>query len=178
MSFLGKLLKSLLLPAFFAGLIPIFILFFIECRTISTLFTNMLFLAISGIVLFSSGFTLFIYCNLLFIRIGKGTLMPLKDLETKHLVIKGPYKYVRNPMINAVILMIIAEGFIFDSFIILIYAFIFFLINVIYIPLREEKYMEKRFNGEFIEYKQNVRRWIPNFKPYEKLEGENVPLPN
>jgi len=86
--------------------------------------------------------------------------MALKKLETEHLVIKGPYRYVRNPMIIAVIIIIIGEGFLFGSFFILIYSGVFFIINTLYITLREEKYVEKRFGREFLEYKENVRGWI------------------
>jgi protein-S-isoprenylcysteine O-methyltransferase Ste14 len=174
MTSIKHILKSLLLPIFFAGLIPIVILFFIELRTIGNVFANNWVFFFMGWVFLSEGVLLFGYCNLLFIRVGKGTLMPLKKLETEHLVIKGPYRYVRNPMIIAVISIIIGEGLLFGSFFILLYSILFFAINAIYIPLREEKYMEKRFGKEFLKYKENVRGWIPRLKPYDTYENKTI----
>lgn len=170
-----KFLKSLLLPIFFAGIVPSIILFLIERRTLSTLLGDNIAFLIIGVVLFCIGLPLFIYCNVLFIQIGKGTLMPLKKLETQHLVVKGPYKYVRNPMIMAVLLILLSQSFLFSSLFLFFYTFIFFILNAIYIPLKEEKDMKQRFGEEFLKYKQNVLAWIPRITPYEyKNEKDNI----
>jgi protein-S-isoprenylcysteine O-methyltransferase Ste14 len=100
----------------------------------------------------------------IFIRIGKGTLAPWSP--TKKLVITGIYRYVRNPMIIGVLIVLIGESISILSLKILIWALIFFIINNIYFLFYEEPDLEKRFGNDYKEYKKNVPRWIPRFKPY------------
>ena len=64
-----------------------------------------------------------------FIRIGKGTLAPWTP--TKKLVIKGLYRYVRNPMILGVLTVLLGEALAVKSENILIWAAAFFIINTI-----------------------------------------------
>jgi protein-S-isoprenylcysteine O-methyltransferase Ste14 len=46
---------------------------------------------------------------------------------------------------------------------------IFVVVNAIYIPLAEEPGLAKRFGEDYLRYKQNVPRWIPRWKPWERL---------
>jgi len=160
------ILFSLILPITLAIIVPILLLFLFEQRSFMTLLTQNLIFLIFGIINLGFGLLLFIDCNWLFYNIGKGTLAPLPKIETKAMVIKGPYKYVRNPMIISVILVLLAESFLFNSISILIYSGIFFLINAIYMPLSEEKGMIVRFGEDYLQYKKNVRAWIPKLHPY------------
>lgn len=70
-------------------------------------------------------------------------------------------------MIIGVILTILGESLIFESLGIFIFAIIFFILNLIYIPLLEEKGVLSRFGQEFIQYKREVNGWIPRFKAYD-----------
>jgi protein-S-isoprenylcysteine O-methyltransferase Ste14 len=111
-----------------------------------------------------SGFLLFVYTVSLFRRIGKGTLAPWQP--TQKLIVSGPYRYCRNPMISGVFFMLVGECLILHSTNILIWAGIFFLINTTYFLLKEEPDLYKRFGEDYLEYKRNVPRWIPRLKPY------------
>ena len=99
-----------------------------------------------------------------FIRIGKGTLAPWSP--TKKLVIKGPYRYVRNPMILGVLTVLLGEALSLWSKSILVWAGEFFIINIIYFIIYEEPNLEKRFGDEYREYKKTVSRWLPRLTPY------------
>ncbi len=99
-----------------------------------------------------------------FIRIGKGTLAPWSP--TKKLVITGLYRYVRNPMILGVLIVLIGEALSLWSKGILIWAGSFFIINTIYFIISEEPDLEKRFGDEYREYKKHVSRWLPRLTPY------------
>jgi protein-S-isoprenylcysteine O-methyltransferase Ste14 len=99
-----------------------------------------------------------------FIRIGKGTLAPWSP--TKKLVIRGLYRYVRNPMIMGVMSVLIGESIVFWSRSILEWTGIFFLINTIYFIIYEEPDLEQKFGEEYRKYKKNVGRWIPRLKPF------------
>ena len=96
---------------------------------------------------------------------GEGTLAQWNP--TKQLVITGIYRRVRNPMITGVLLILLAEATLFGSRPLLIWFLVFLAVNVIYIPLSEERRLEKRFGDEYRAYKQNVPRWIPRRKPWD-----------
>lgn len=166
-----QVMFSLILPIGVAIIIPIILLLLVDQKDCAMLINPNHVLLFLGISLLIFSLLLFIDCNIIFIKIGKGTLMPLKSLETQELIIAGPYKYVRNPMIIAVLLLVLSEALILNSLSILIWAGIAFVINIIYMPLSEEKGLEKRFGETYLHYKRNVRGWIPKLKPF-KLESK------
>lgn len=101
----------------------------------------------------------------LFLTLGQGTPAPWDPPQK--LVVVGPYAHVRNPMITAVLLILIGESLIFQSSAIGVWLLIFFTINGVYFPLSEEKALEARFGDEYRWYKQNVPRWIPRMTPWD-----------
>lgn len=117
---------------------------------------------IFGIILFIFGLFLAIWTMILFNTIGKGTLAPWA--APKHLVVEGPFKIVRNPMITGVLSILTAESLILNSINLFYWMIIFFIVNCIYFKLFEEKQLEKKFGQEYWEYKQKVPMWIPKFK--------------
>jgi len=112
----------------------------------------------------SIGLCLSIWTAALFVKFGKGTPAPWDP--PKKLVIRGPYCYVRNPMIISVMLMLLAEALLFQSWPIAAWLAVFFIGNAIYFPLVEEKSLEKRFGDDYTEYKAHVRRWTPRLRPW------------
>jgi protein-S-isoprenylcysteine O-methyltransferase Ste14 len=112
----------------------------------------------------AGGLALFGWCVSLFARVGQGTLAPWDP--TRNLVAVGPYRYVRNPMISAVVLMLIGQALYLGSSAIGIWAFIFVCINHVYFVLSEEPGLEERFGEPYRVYKANVPRWLPRLKPW------------
>ncbi len=100
-----------------------------------------------------------------FFRVGEGTPAPWDP--PKNMVVKGPYRYVRNPMISGVIIFLFAEALIFHSWALTAWLGFFVLINGIYIPMIEERKLEERFGDTYRLYKQNVPRWIPRMTPWQ-----------
>ena len=119
-----------------------------------------------GILALITGLTLMYQTISLFSKKGKGTLAPWTP--TQKLVVEGPYRYVRNPMISGVLCILIAESLLLSSVYIFCWALFFFTINYIYFILKEEPDLEKRFGADYKEYKENVPRWIPRSKPWKK----------
>jgi protein-S-isoprenylcysteine O-methyltransferase Ste14 len=70
-------------------------------------------------------------------------------------------------MILSVIIMVIGEAMLFESFWIALLAILFFVINTIYFIFSEEPGLEKRFGAEYSEYKKNVPRWVPRLRPWK-----------
>ena len=122
---------------------------------------------IIGIVVFLAGFALFVWCVSLFAREGKGTLAPWDP--TKRLVVVGPYRYIRNPMITGVLAMLAGETLFFGSRVIAIWTLTFFVINTVYFVLLEEPGLERRFGAPYLDYKSAVGRWMPGAKPWKNV---------
>ena len=108
------------------------------------------------------GLYLTVLTMLLFHKIGKGT--PAPWAATKHLVVEGPYKIVRNPMILGVLAILTAESLILNAINIFYWAILFFLINCIYFKVFEERQLERKFGKEYLEYKNKVPMWFPKIK--------------
>jgi protein-S-isoprenylcysteine O-methyltransferase Ste14 len=119
--------------------------------------------AAAGIVVFAAGFTLFAWCVVLFGRVGQGTLAPWDP--TRSLVAVGPYRYVRNPMISGVALMLMGEALFWGSARVALLTGVFVLINHFYFVFSEEPGLEARFGEPYRMYKANVPRWLPRLKP-------------
>lgn len=123
------------------------------------------YLQILGALFVFSGLCLFVYTVFLFKTQGKGTLAPW-SLKQK-LVISGPYRFCRNPMITGVLFILIGEAIALSSLSIFIWAATFFTINTIYFIASEEPALLKQFGEEYAIYKRNVPRWIPRIIPYK-----------
>ena len=121
-------------------------------------------LVLMGLLLIAVGLALWLWTLRLFMRIGKGTLAPWDP--TRHLVVVGPYCRVRNPMITAVLAVLLGEALLFGSPALLAWFGIFFGINWIWFVLHEEPGLEDRFGDEYRDYSRNVPRWIPRRTPW------------
>ncbi|MDX1488827.1 MAG: isoprenylcysteine carboxylmethyltransferase family protein, partial [Acidiferrobacterales bacterium] len=111
-----------------------------------------------------SGLALRVWTDVLFLRFGNGTLAPWNP-PTK-LVIRGPYRHVRNPMISSVVIILLGECLFFQSWPLAAWVVLFFGVHLIYFPVIEEKGLIKRFGNDYLIYKINVPRWIPRMQPW------------
>ncbi len=118
--------------------------------------------------LFIIGFYLSVKSIRSFAAIGEGTLAPWTP--TQNLVIEGLYRYVRNPMISGIVILLLAESIALQSIFILFWCVFFLFGNHIYFIKSEEPGLEKRFGDAYLEYKKNVPRWIPRLSPWKKNE--------
>lgn len=121
--------------------------------------------ALLGIALVVAGFSVWLWTVRLLSRIGKGTLASWDP--TTRLVVAGPYRYVRNPMITAVATLLVGEAAFFGSLWILAWAALFIAINFAYFLRAEEPGLERRFGDEYRAYKRSVPRWVPRRTPWE-----------
>lgn len=104
----------------------------------------------------------------LFTTAGRGTPAPWDPPQ--RLVVKGPYRHVRNPMISSVLIMLTALSVLFQSCALLGWLGVFFLLNSLYFPLFEEKDLDARFTDDYRAYKANVPRWLPRLTPWSPPE--------
>ena len=100
----------------------------------------------------------------LFVDRGEGTPAPWDP--PRKLVVAGPYRHVRNPMISGVLLVLIAETLFFGSWPLFGWVVAFFLLNTVYFSRVEEPGLDRRFGEDYRHYRANVPRWIPRWRPW------------
>ena len=119
---------------------------------------------VGGCVLIAGGLALMHRTISLFARVGEGTLAPWDP--TQRLVVLGPYRHVRNPMISGVLSILLGEAALLGSPPILIWFLVFFAVNALWMPLVEEPSLVRRFGDDYLRYKRAVPRWIPRRTPW------------
>ena len=80
------------------------------------------------------GVVIYFWCSLSFLFIGKGT--PLIVTPPKNLVVKGLYRFVRNPMYIGALLIVLGEALLFQSKGLFIYALVMLVPISVYLPLK------------------------------------------
>ena len=126
-------------------------------------------LQLLGAALLMLGLVLFVSSVRRFATEGEGTLAPWDP--PRKLVVRGPYRYVRNPMISGVVFILFAESALFRSVPHAQWALTFLVINLVYIPLLEEPQLEVRFGESYREYRRHVPRLIPRLRPWQSSGG-------
>ncbi|MBP9994756.1 MAG: isoprenylcysteine carboxylmethyltransferase family protein [bacterium] len=147
-----------ILPFNVTVVIPFLILYFtnFEYETPNVVQT------IAGLLLLATGLFLAIWTMVLFNKIGKGTLAPWA--ATKHLIVEGPYKITRNPMITGILAILGGEALVTNTLFILYWLILFFIINCIYFKFYEEKDLERKFGDEYRKYRKKVPMWFPRIR--------------
>ncbi|OLS21049.1 MAG: hypothetical protein ThorAB25_27460 [Candidatus Thorarchaeota archaeon AB_25] len=118
-----------------------------------------------GITLLLTSVILMVACIRIFTNVGEGTLAPWAP--TQKLVVVGIYRCMRNPMITGVVLGILGESIILSNYAVFLWFLFFFIGNHIYFIKSEEPGLLKRFGQEYVEYFENVPRWLPRRTPWE-----------
>jgi protein-S-isoprenylcysteine O-methyltransferase Ste14 len=118
----------------------------------------------AGAVLLAVGLVLFASSLRRFAGEGEGTLAPWDP--PRRLVVRGPYRFVRNPMISGVVFVLFGEATVLRSGPHAAWAAAFLLVNAIYIPLLEEPMLVERFGEPYREYRRHVPRFLPRLRPW------------
>ncbi|SOJ52878.1 hypothetical protein MSIMFB_00384 [Mycobacterium simulans] len=120
-----------------------------------------------GALLIALGLGLLVWTVVLFDRLGKGTLGVGPVLgEPVKLVVRGPYRHVRNPMISGVLCILLGEAAITASGWLLLWFVVFFTLQVTVIRFWEEPHLEARYGTDYVEYRRNVPAWIPRISAW------------
>jgi len=121
-----------------------------------------------GLAPIALGVVLYISCSGSFIFVGKGT--PIPFTPTKELIVTGLYRFVRNPLYIAGVLVLAGEAILFQSSGIFIYCLVMFGAFNIHV-LMEETFLSEKFGTRYEQYCKSVPRWIPILKPYRKKDS-------
>jgi protein-S-isoprenylcysteine O-methyltransferase Ste14 len=121
-------------------------------------------LQLAGLVVLAIGLLLFVTSLRRFANDGRGTLAPWDP--PRRLVVHGPYRYVRNPMISGVVFVLAGQAALLASTPHALWALTFLVINLVIIPLLEEPFLEERFGEAYREYCRHVPRILPRTTPW------------
>ena len=164
MKTITKHIRDFLIPIFVTIVLPLTINRAEHLRFGRPLLAQSALLVIAGVLVGLAGVGLMLSAIILMIRIAKSTVMPWDP--SQHLVVAGPYRHLRNPMILGVILLLLGEALILSSYGIAILALAFFILNTIYFIYVEEPRLEKQFGEAYRHYTVHVPRWLPRVKPW------------
>jgi len=115
---------------------------------------------VAGMIIGAVGAAVALWCIFTFATIGKGTPAPFDP--PRRLVIRGPYRFVRNPMYIGAGLALASAALFYESLPLLGYAAVFFLATHVFVVLYEEPTLRRTFGQEYEAYCRKVRRWWPN----------------
>ena len=112
-----------------------------------------------GLIPISAGAAILFRCIWDFAVVGRGTLAPVDP--PRHLVVRGLYRYVRNPMYVGVLCVLLGEALLFRSRTLLWYAAGFWVFANVIVILYEERVLRRQFGKSYDDYSRSVRRWLP-----------------
>jgi protein-S-isoprenylcysteine O-methyltransferase Ste14 len=109
--------------------------------------------------LIAIGAALYFWCLWLFAVVGRGTPGPWD--APRRFVAVGPYRWVRNPIYIAALLVVVGEAWLFLSLRLLAYAGVLAICFHLFVIGYEEPTLRRRFEETYAEYRRAVPRWIP-----------------
>src|SRR5207249_1283755 len=96
---------------------------------------------------------------------GLGTPAPV--FPTRHLVVTGLYRYVRNPIYVAVVSAILGQALILGDARLVGYGGLVWLLFHLFVLVYEEPVLKASFGTEYELFCAEVPRWIPRHTPWD-----------
>ena len=160
LAILGTLVFLIIAPGFVAGLVP----WWISRWHLGAPFFGMPLFPFVGGTLIAVGLIGLLDSFVRFAFQGVGTPAPV--FPTRHLVVSGLYRYVRNPMYVAVVITIAGQGLLFGDGRLLEYGALVWVLCHLFVRFYEEPMLRARFGAEYDRFCSEVPRWIPRFAPW------------
>lgn len=156
-------MHALIRAATYATLFIGFFLFFLPNRVLSLTGVarpaDIRVPQVAGMLVAVIGAALAVACILTFVFVGKGTPAPFDP--PRRLVIRGPYRFVRNPMYLGAGLALSGAALFYQSIPLLGYAGLFLLVTHVFVVFYEEPALRRTFGGDYDGYCRRVGRWWP-----------------
>jgi protein-S-isoprenylcysteine O-methyltransferase Ste14 len=157
----GSAIFLVIAPGFAAGLAP----WWISHWQLNAPFFGMWFLRAVGFILITVGVVGLLDSFTRFAMQGLGTPAPI--FPTRHLVVTGLYRYVRNPMYIAVISAILGLGLLLGNVRLLEYGGLVWLLFHAFVLVYEEPTLRSSFGSEYKVFCAAVPRWIPRLTAWK-----------
>jgi protein-S-isoprenylcysteine O-methyltransferase Ste14 len=118
-----------------------------------------------GMLLAVLGGALALWCILAFAWLGRGTPAPFDP--PRRLVVRGPYRFVRNPMYLGAALALVGAAIVYGSAPLAAYAGAFLALMHAFVVGYEEPTLRATFGADYERYCREVRRWQPRLQARE-----------
>jgi protein-S-isoprenylcysteine O-methyltransferase Ste14 len=105
------------------------------------------------------GVGLYLWCLWVFAVVGRGTPGPWDP--PRRLVAVGPYRWLRNPVYLAGMLIVLGQAWLFGSAALLLYAVVLAVAFHLLVIGYEEPRLRGQFGEQYETYRRTVSRWIP-----------------
>jgi protein-S-isoprenylcysteine O-methyltransferase Ste14 len=115
--------------------------------------------AAAGVLLIAAGCGSLLYAFGQFVLEGLGT--PAPSAPTEQLVVRGLYRYVRNPMYLAVLAAVAGQALLLGRPVLFGYGAAVAVAVGCFVHWYEEPGLTRRYGDEYLGYRQQVRGWIP-----------------
>lgn len=112
-----------------------------------------------AIPVIAAGTALYLCCVWNFAAVGRGT--PGLWDAPRRVVAVGPYRWVRNPIYIAALLIVAGQAWLFWSLPLLEYAAAMAIFFHLFVIGYEEPRLRRRFGTAYLDYRRTVPRWIP-----------------
>jgi len=112
--------------------------------------------------LLAIGSIIYAWCVWDFAVFGRGTPAPID--APKKLVVRGLYRYTRNPIYVGVLTVLVGWTVMFRGTNLHIYTFCVAVGFHLFVVLYEEPHLRQQFGVEYRSYCAKVGRWLPRFR--------------
>ena len=119
-------------------------------------------LQLGGLLIGTLGAAIALWCISTFVVIGGGT--PALFDPSRRLVVRGPYRFVRNPMYIGAALALAGAALFYTSVTLLGYSCVFLVATHLFVIGCEEPTLGRNFGPDYDDYRGQVRRWLPRFR--------------
>lgn len=123
-----------------------------------------------GVALIVAGLAVAIQAFARFVVEGFGT--PLPVAAPTRLVVRGPYRFVRNPMYVALLAVISGQGLLLGQLVLLLYAAVLWMVSASFVHWYEEPTLARQFGEDYEIYRRAVPAWWPRLRPWK---GSEIP---
>ena len=154
------ILKNLLFTIVAPGAVTLLLPYLLLRSHLPQLHVELGVARLAGLLPLVVGMLVYLWCVWDFMA-ARGTPAPID--APRDLVVKGLYRYVRNPMYVGILLSIIGEAIFFEAGLLALYAQVVFLVFHTFVILYEEPSLLRLFGKSYECYRRNVSRWIPRF---------------
>jgi protein-S-isoprenylcysteine O-methyltransferase Ste14 len=113
----------------------------------------------AGILMGIIGAALAFACIGTLVFVGKGTPAPFDP--PRRLVIRGPYRLLRNPMYLGATMALAGAALFYRSLGLLAYAAAFVVVSHLFVVFYEEPTLRQSFGEDYASYCRRTSRWMP-----------------
>lgn len=148
-------LKSIFFTLIFPGTVAVYVPLWL----VRNLTAGSLIWRLASLLVFMVGASIYAWCVWDFVTVGRGTPAPFD--APKQLVVRGLYKYTRNPMYVGVLTIVLGWAVRYHTPVIVLYALAVAVCFHCFIAFYEEPHLQRVFGSAYQAYRGEVGRWLP-----------------